>query len=167
MTTTQIKLLTHADIANKIKRMAYEIYENNISENELLLVGLDERGYKLAQILSNELSNFSEWKCSLHHLKMDRTNLLNEGKLQDEKLDLTNKTIVLIDDVLDSGKTLFYALKYFMNFNVAKITTVVLVDRSHRKFPVHADIVGLSLSTTMQDHISVTFETGNFSAVLK
>lgn len=167
MSDTQIKLLTHSEIVNKIKRMAYEIYENNISESELFIVGLDERGYKLAQILAKELNTLNDLKYTLHHLKMDRTNLLAEGKLDDSKYDLTGKSVVLIDDVLDSGKTLFYALKFFMNFNVNKITTVVLVDRSHRKFPVHADIVGLSLSTTMQEHISVTFEEDNFSAILK
>ncbi len=162
----KVKILNTLQIDQKLNRLAFEIYENNFSEKELLIVGIDGNGYKVAQHLCERLKNISKTNIKLGKIKLDKDKPWEGEPLVDfgEK-DFVNKTVILVDDVLNSGKTLMYAVKLFLDKPVKKINTAVLVDRSHTRFPVKADFVGLTLSTTLQEHIEADFSKNKKEAV--
>jgi pyrimidine operon attenuation protein/uracil phosphoribosyltransferase len=147
--------------AQKIIRISYEILEHNFDEKELILVGIANRGYKVAEKVLETLEKIApEVKFTLHALKLDKDDVydLNKIEFSSNIEDLSGKTVIIIDDVLNSGKTLMYAVKYILNAPLKKLNTVVLVDRRHRNFPIRADFAGLTLSTTILDHIYVEFK---------
>ncbi len=146
-------ILDQATTERKLKRMAYEIVENNVDETELILAGIEENGVVIARQIQNMLSGISNIKTSLISIALDKKHP-TEIKLS-EKTDFNNKAIILIDDVANSGKTLLYALKPFLDSYPKKIQVLVLVERTHKAFSVRPDYVGLSLSTTIQEHIFV------------
>lgn len=152
------KILDAVQIEQKLNRMAYQIYENNFHEKELLIVGIEGNGYKVAERLAAILNNISKIKTKVGKIKLDKENPWSfEPKIDFTEKDYINKSVILTDDVLNSGKTLIYAVKLFLNKPVKQLNTLVLVDRSHTRFPVKADFVGLSLSTTLQERIDTDF----------
>jgi pyrimidine operon attenuation protein / uracil phosphoribosyltransferase len=155
---SKAKILDAHQIGQKLNRMAYEVYEKNYNEKELLLVGIDGNGYKVAERIEEILKKISPMKVTLRKIKLDKENpWSSEPKFDFTEKDYNNKAVVLIDDVLNSGKTLMYAVKLFLDKPLKRLSTLVLVDRSHTRYPVKADHVGLSLSTTLQEHISADF----------
>jgi pyrimidine operon attenuation protein / uracil phosphoribosyltransferase len=162
----KVKILDTTQIQQKLNRLAFEVYENNFSEKELLVVGIDGNGYKVAIQLSEKLKKISGIKISIGKITVNKEKPWEgEPKVDFAEKDFINKTIVLVDDVLNSGKTLMYAVKLFLGKPVKKINTVILVDRSHTRFPVKADYVGLTLSTTLQEHIEADFSKEKKEAV--
>ena len=154
----KLKILDKTQIDQKLNRLAYEIYENNFSEKELLIVGIDGNGYKVANHICEKLKKISPIKITLGNIKLNKDKPWeDEPVINFEEKSFVNKSIIVVDDVLNSGKTLMYAVKLFLNKPVKKINTVILVDRSHTRFPVKADFVGLRLSTTLQEHIEADF----------
>jgi pyrimidine operon attenuation protein/uracil phosphoribosyltransferase len=143
------KEVTH----KKIRRIAYEILENNIDEQEIILAGIMDNGAVLAKVIQKNLEEISALKIELITLRLDKKN--PKEVLVDPAIDFNDKVIIIIDDVSNSGKTLSYALKPFLEFHPKKIRTLVLVERSHTSFPVRPDYVGLSVATTIQEHIFV------------
>jgi Pyrimidine operon attenuation protein/uracil phosphoribosyltransferase len=137
----------------KMRRMAYQVLENNTGEEELILAGIRESGSVVARNIQKMLTEISTMKTSIISISLDKKNP-KEITLS-EQMDFTNKVVIVIDDVANSGRTLLYALKPFLNYLPKKIQSLVLVERSHNTFPVHPDYVGLSISTTMQEHIYV------------
>jgi pyrimidine operon attenuation protein/uracil phosphoribosyltransferase len=155
---SKLKILDKTQIDQKLNRLAYEIYENNFSEKELLIVGIDGNGYKVANHICEKLKKISPIKITLGKIKLNKDKPWeDEPVINFEEKSFVNKSIIVVDDVLNSGKTLMYAVKLFLNKPVKKINTVILVDRSHTRFPVKADFVGLRLSTTLQEHIEADF----------
>lgn len=149
-------ILTKDDIRKKLIRMAYEIAEQNADEKEIIIVGIKEGGYEIAKRLSEQLKNITSSKIILAEISLNKHNPAEA----DVKTNLTaaqieNNVLIFIDDVANSGKTLLYAMKPLMKHLPKKVSVAVLVDRKHKLFPVSADIVGLSLSTNMHEHISV------------
>ena len=140
----------------KLKRMAYEILENNPGESELILAGIKENGLAVAKQIQEILRQISPVTTQLLSLSFDKKKPA-EITVSD-KIDFNDKVIILVDDVANSGKALLYALKPFLQFYPRKIQTAVLVERSHKTYPVHPDYVGISLSTTLQEHIYVEVE---------
>jgi len=136
-----------------LKRMAYEILENNINEDYIILAGIRESGSVVARNIQQLLSGISSVKTDLIMITLDK-HLPKDVKLS-RQLDFNNKVIIVIDDVANSGKTLLYALKPFLDYQPQKIQTLILVERSHKTFPIHPDYVGLSIATTLQEHIYV------------
>lgn len=162
----KVKILNTLQIDQKLNRLAFEIYENNFSEKELLIVGIEGNGYKVAVHLCERLKTISKIKINLGKIKLDKEKPWEAEAATDfSEKDFVNKTVILVDDVLNSGKTLMYAVKLFLDKPVKKINTAVLVDRSHTRFPVKADFVGLTLSTTLQEHIEADFTKNNKEAV--
>jgi pyrimidine operon attenuation protein / uracil phosphoribosyltransferase len=162
----KVKILDTMQILRKLDRLAYEVYENNFTEKELLVAGIDGNGYKVAVKLSEKLRDISPLKIQLGKIKLDKEKPWSaEPSIDFDEKAYVNKTVILVDDVLNSGKTLMYAVKLFLDKPVKKINTVILVDRSHTRFPVKADFVGLSLSTTLQEHIEADFSKDNKEAV--
>ena len=130
---------------------------------EIVIAGIHAQGYMLAQRLSDQLNKISGLDVSLVKLELDKKNPLSKNITVDNNSELKNKVVVLVDDVLNSGKTLIYSSQYFLNNQVKKLMTAVLIDRNYRLFPIKADVVGISLSTTMQEHVTV--DLGNNEAV--
>jgi len=149
-------ILDQARAAKKLRRMAYEIIENNTGEQELVLAGIRESGTVMAKNIQKLLAEISNVRTDLFIVTLDKhfpttVTLSKEGNFD-------NKIIIVIDDVAMSGKTLLYAMQPFLAFHPKKIQTLVLVERSHKAFPVKPDYVGLSIATTLQEHIYVEAE---------
>jgi pyrimidine operon attenuation protein/uracil phosphoribosyltransferase len=164
----KLQILDNDDIRQKTRRIAYQIVESNYDESELTLIGIKPNGYGYAELLKKEIEAIDKIKVVLVELSLDKGKPLeNEISLALGKHTLNNKTVVMVDDVANTGKTLYYALKPVMEFSPKKVQAAVLVDRQHKMFPVTADFVGLSLSTTLMEHILVKFDAkGNGNAWL-
>ena len=159
MTTTTHQILDRAQTMQKIKRIAYEIFENNFEEDEIVLAGIWDRGYILATMIEKELASICDIKIKIVKVMMDKfTPTQTEISLDCDPDYLQKKSIVLVDDVLNSGKTLIYSLKPFLDIEIKRLKIAVLVKRSYRSFPVSADYVGYSLATTVQEHIEVILD---------
>ena len=159
-------ILNHLEIEHKIKRIAYQIYETFVEEDEIILAGIASNGYTFAKKISQVLNEISDLKITLCEVKIDKQNPFNGITTSISKETYTNKSIVLVDDVLHSGTTLIYGVKHFLEMPVKKIKTAVLVDRNHKKFPVKVDFKGISLSTSSKEHVQVVFEGNNNYAYL-
>ena len=166
--SAQSQILNATQIRQKIARIAFEIYEHNFEETELVLVGIAENGFFFAELLANELQKISPIRVSLHRLELNKTNPSAASlSLKPELKTLQNKVVILTDDVLNTGKTLAFSLPLFLDAQVRKIEIATLIDRHNPLFPVAATYTGYSLATTLKEHIEVTFpEDGNFGAYL-
>ncbi len=149
------KVLNHSDIEKIIKRMAYQIYENNFSDKFITIVGISSRGFEIAKLLQTELELISNLKSDLLEITIEKDNPSNETTIiKPTKFDI-KRTVVIVDDVLNTGRAMVYAALPFLNLKVSKIQVAVLVDRNHKKFPIAADYTGIQLNTTFQEHVSV------------
>ena len=146
-------ILSKEIVEKKLRRMAYEILENNIDEKEIILAGIRESGSVVAKVIQQMLGEISSIKTELITISLDKKEPTDVSL--SKSIDFNGKVIILIDDVSNSGKTLLYALKPFIEFHPKKIQTLVLVERTHTSFPVRPDYVGLSIATTLQEHIFV------------
>jgi pyrimidine operon attenuation protein / uracil phosphoribosyltransferase len=153
---TKNVILTQDVIEKKIERIAYEIYEHNSDEQEIILAGIWDRGSILAQKIAGILRQISPLKIKLIELKLDKSH--PDTVQVSEELDFNGKVIVLIDDVAHSGRTMLYALKPLLEFLPKKIQSAVLVDRKHKSFPLSVDFVGYSLATMQQEMVMVDVE---------
>lgn len=160
-------VLDHVSILQKIRRIAYQIYEFNYTEKEIIFVAIEKQGTILAERLKPILEDISGIEVNLMALKINKKSPLENPILDGNGAELENKSVILIDDVLNSGRTLIYGARHILSYPVRNLTTVVLVDRRHRKFPIKADFVGLTISTTIQDHISVEFKEGHDAVYLE
>ena len=153
MTDQKKYILTKEVVEKKLRRMAFEILENNIEEKEMIIAGIRESGSVVARVIQKMLGEISPVKTELITITLDKK---QPGDVTLSKTpDFNNKVIVVVDDVSNSGKTLLYALKPFINSHPKKIQILVLVERTHTSFPVRPDYVGLSIATTIQEHIFV------------
>lgn len=165
-TTAVTEVLNHQQIHDRIRRITWQIYENHADKDEVILAGIVERGYKLAQLLAKELRNISPLKVQLIPIRLSKKNPLNEEPDFETDQPLEGKSIVVVDDVLNTGRTLIYGVKYFLDYEVASIKTVVLVDRNHKSFPIKADFKGLSLSTNLKEHVKVQIHEEPYSVTV-
>ncbi len=149
-------ILTADQAMMKMRRMAYEILENNGNRQDIILAGVTGNGTVIATIMAQLLEGISGIACQQLLVSLDKQQPMVVHI--DPETDIDNKIVILTDDVINSGKTLTYALKPFLQANPEKIQTLVLVERSHTKFPVQANYVGLSLSTFLNEHIIVEVE---------
>lgn len=161
------KILDHTAIQHKIKRIAFQIYESNANEEEVILAGIANNGYKFAERLADVLSEISPIKTTLCKVTMDKKNPLGTVETSMSPEEYKDKSVILIDDVLNSGTTLVYGVKHFLNVPLKRFKTAVLVNRNHKKYPVKADFKGISLSTSLNESVKVTFRKGNDTAVLE
>ena len=159
-------ILTHKEITHKTKRIAYQIFETFVNDEEVILAGIANNGYIFAQKIATELALISDLKITLCEVKINKQNPQDNIITSIPESEYQNKSLVLIDDVLNSGTTLIYGVKHFLEVPLRKFKTAVLVDRNHKKYPVKADFKGISLSTSLQEHIQVVFEEDNSYAYL-
>lgn len=158
MTSNNNVILNTHQINQKIKRIAYQIYENNSNEKEIVIAGIKSNGYILASKIADELSKICSLKIVMCNVTIDKKNPLQQITTSIASTEYQNKSLVLIDDVLNSGSTLIYGIKHFLEVPIKRFKTAVLVNRNHKKFPVKADFKGISLSTTLKEHVTVEFD---------
>ena len=157
-------ILDHDAVLKKLERISHQIIEDNYNEDLLTLVGVSKKGYQLAQFFQKNLS--SKFNIDLIKIELNKTEPTKENITISPTTSLQNKKVILIDDVLNTGKTLMYAAAFLTNMNISSMKTIVLVDRRHRSFPIRADWVGLTLSTTLQEHISVEIKKNKYEVYL-
>lgn len=160
-------ILNHSQIVAKFNRLAQHLYEE-FFEEELLIIGIGERGFLISKEIETILkSKFSTFNFRVVQLSLNKKNSqINQFAIESFEVP-KNSSICLIDDVVDSGKTIFYCLAWLQNFIPKQIKTLTLVDRNHRKFPIKADFIGLELSTTFNDVVIVEFIEQNWNAYLE
>lgn len=160
-------ILTSTQIQQKLDRITYQIAEDCFEEKMIYIIGIHGNGYKLAKIISQKIQQINQHEVKLVELFIDKKDpLKKEITMNIPNEEITDKCIILVDDVVNSGKTMQYALTKILEQSTKFIKTVALVDRKHRNFPIRCDFVGLTLSTTLQEHVEV--EIGDtMSAYLK
>jgi pyrimidine operon attenuation protein/uracil phosphoribosyltransferase len=161
-------ILNNDDVEKKIARIAFQIIEEYYEDKELLIVGISKNGFllagKIAKLVQRDLPKST---INLMELTINKRNPLKENVTISPNLSFGNKKVILVDDVLNSGKTLMHAASYIVSKDIKKMNTVILVDRRHRNFPIKADWVGLTLSTTIQEHINVEILKNDISIYLE
>lgn len=161
------KILDHKAIAHKTRRIAYQIYESNANEKEIILAGIADNGYKFALRLESMLQEIAPFKTTICKVEMNKQLPLGTIKTSLTPEEYKDKSIVLIDDVLNSGTTLIHGVQHFLQVPLKRFKTAVLVNRNHKKYPVKADFKGISLSTSLNESVKVTFRKGNDMAILE
>jgi pyrimidine operon attenuation protein/uracil phosphoribosyltransferase len=166
MTTENNIILDSIQINQKIKRIAYQIYENNTNEKEVIIAGIVGNGFVFAEKLVTVLKEISSLNVIICQVNINKKKPLEKVSTSLAVNDYKNKSLVLVDDVLNSGTTLIYGVKHFLEVPLKRFKTAVLVNRNHKKYPVKADFKGVSLSTSIKEHVQVTFSENESSAYL-
>lgn len=162
------QVLDHRRILHIIERMAWQIYEHHYQADEIILIGIKPRGNLLSRLLKDFILQISTITIHHHELELDKDRPhASDPTVSPALNDINHKHIVVVDDVLNSGSTLLYALKPLLNFRPASLSTAVLVDRNHKLFPVHCDVTGIQLSTSLQEHVFVDLSVHPFKVYLK
>lgn len=152
-------VLNQEQILQKIKRIAYQIYENNFEEENIVFAGINGEGYFFAQLLRQEYQKISNFTPKLIHIVFDKKQPLeSQIQLDCQIQEVNNQVVILVDDVLYTGRTLAYGLKPFLEISVKKIQTAVIVNRSHTNFPIAANYVGYALATTLNEYVDVVLK---------
>ncbi len=167
MTKTESIILDKKQIDHKIRRIAYQIYETNVTEKEVIIAGIFENGYLFAKKIKTVVEKISPIKVKLCKVIVDKKKPTNTIETSLESKEYKNKSVVIVDDVLHTGATLIYGIKHFLEVPLKKIHTAVLLDRNHKMYPVKVDFKGISLSTSINENVAVVFETGDYYALLK
>ena len=150
-------IMDKEDIQRTINRIAYQIYENNIDEKNLIVTGVVKNGLTLANRIIIELNRIGCLNVQLIEIIINKKNPRNEV-LMTKNLDFCEgKSVVIVDDVLNTGSTLIYAVRHFLSIELKHLQTAVLVNRNHKSFPIKADFKGISLSTSIKERIDVRF----------
>ncbi len=166
MKSNRKKILEKAQVLQIIRRMAYEIYEQNFEAKRLYLAGIDDNGVIISELLAKEIEAISEIQIQLLRVDIDKDAESQPVINISEAPSDPNFTMVIVDDVLNSGRTMVYSLDPFLKMKVRKIQTAVLVNRTHKRFPIEVDFKGFELSTTIEEHIHVQLKDGDYSAFL-
>ena len=155
---SQNSILNNQEIKHKITRIAYQIYETFVDEEEIVIGGIASNGFVFAKKIATELEKISTIKVVLCEVFINKQNVNAPITTSLPVEQYQNKGLILVDDVLNSGTTLIYGVKHFLEVPLKKLKTAVLVDRNHKKYPVKADFKGISLSTSLQEHVQVVFD---------
>ena len=149
-------ILDERQVQQKIKRMAFEIFEHNFHEKSIIVAGIEGQGYILAKLLVKQVQAISPLEVTLVKITVNKVApSQQEITLDCDVKALKKKCIVLVDDVLNTGRTFAYGMKPFLDVEVKKIETAVLVNRSHTLFPIYPQYTGYALATTIKDHVEV------------
>ncbi|OIN60227.1 phosphoribosyltransferase family protein [Arsenicibacter rosenii] len=156
MTTSAQLILTAEQLRQKIRRIAFQIYENNFEESALVLAGISGEGYVFARRLQEALAHIAPFDVSLLRIDLDKHQQAQPAvQLSEAHVEVADKVVIVVDDVLNTGRTLTFSLQPFLTTPVRKLQVAVLVDRNHPRYPVAADYKGYALSTTLAEHVQV------------
>ena len=154
--SNRIRILDANQVNQKLIRLAWQVYEHNADEQEIIVVGIAKRGFVLAKRLAKHIEQISKIKTIVTQIQLDKKTPYNkEVIIGIPEEEYSEKVVIMVDDVLNSGKTLIYGAKHFLTTPLKKLSIVVLIDRNHNRYPIKADYVGLSLATTLKEYISV------------
>ncbi|MBX5438758.1 MAG: phosphoribosyltransferase [Thermoflavifilum sp.] len=153
MPTVSHIILSAEIIARKLQRMAYEIYEQNEEASRIILAGIADRGSVVARKIEALLKQIAPFEVIFTEIQINKAFPLSCS--WQPQVPFAGEVVIVVDDVANTGRTLFYAMKPFMDAIPAKLQTLVLIDRQHKAFPVHIDYTGYSLATTLQEQIFV------------
>ena len=159
-------ILTSEQIEHKLERIAYQILEANGENNTIIIAGIVSNGYAVAERIAYYLKSNSKKNILCCEVKVDKKNPHNPIQTSLDAKDYTNKSVVIVDDVLHTGTTLIYAVRHFLNVPLKQCKTAVLLDRNHKKFPIKADFKGISLSTSLNENVIVQVRANRFTALL-
>lgn len=159
-------ILTSEQIEHKLERIAYQILEANGENNTIIIAGIVSNGYAVAERIAYYLKSNSKKNILCCEVKVDKKNPRNPIQTSLGANDYTDKSVVIVDDVLHTGTTLIYAVRHFLNVPLKKCKTAVLLDRNHKKFPIKADFKGISLSTSLNENVIVEVRADRFTALL-
>jgi pyrimidine operon attenuation protein/uracil phosphoribosyltransferase len=161
-------ILNAIQVKQKIRRMAFEVYEQNFKEKTVVIAGIDGQGYVLAKLLAKEVESIAPIEVKLVKVTLDKlAPQQSDVTLDCDLKEVKKKCIILVDDVLNTGRTFAYGLKPFLNIEVKKIETAVLVNRSHTLFPIYPQYTGYDLATTIKDHVEVNLSKEETAVYLK
>ena len=160
------QVLDHKKIIRICNRLAYQIIENSENKKSIILVGIKEKGYEVSKLIMQELNKICSNKIILRYIEIDKTSPKNSSKCNLESTFKSSEKVFLIDDVLNTGKTLMYSVNKLLDYDFNSIKTVVLIDRNHKKFPVKVDFKGISLSTNYDDIVKLNFKKNNLEAII-
>ncbi|MBY5952110.1 phosphoribosyltransferase [Algoriphagus marincola] len=160
------EVLNDKQIRQKITRMAFEIYERNLHTKGVVFAGVTGMGLILSELLAKELSHISELQVEQLEVQLDKSDVANSKISLSQNLDLKGKSLILVDDVLNTGRTVAYAMKPFLQEEISKMELAVLVNRAHGLFPLRPDYTGFELSTTLNEHIRVDLSSSSYSVHL-
>lgn len=158
MKEKKLLILDKHQIEQKIDRIAYQLLEDNYDEQEIIIAGIMPRGNFIAERLKNILDKIAPFKSVLMNIEIDKQSSSLKAKTDTDIQICHNKAVILVDDVLNSGKTLAYGFGVFLDVPLKKLRTVVLVDRNHKSFPVTTDFAGIALSTVLKEHVEVILD---------
>ncbi len=156
MSAKKLLILNQQQIQQKIDRIAYQILEDNFDEEEILIAGILPRGNHIAERLKKILDEIAPFKITLLTIELDKQSSKLKAKIDFDVNDCRDKAVILVDDVLNSGKTLAYGFGVFIDVRLKKLRTVVLVDRNHKNFPMTTDYAGVALSTVLKERVDVS-----------
>ena len=163
-----MQVLNDIQITRKIQRLAFQAYEEFIDNKELIVAGINGNGYELSKLIAAEIEKISPLKCVIIEIELDKTKPSAAGtKLKGPDLSIENKPVIIVDDVLNTGRTMVYAVSAFIREHSSLIRTMVLADRNHKRFPISADYVGISLATTLHEHLRFSIEENGYSLDLE
>ncbi len=161
------QILDHQQVEKILRRMAYQIYEKNFDKKDLVFAAIKGQGIEVAKLVQQELNDISKIKISLLEIEISKDKpSFTSTQVDFSQISVQGKTIILFDDVLNTGRTLVYGMHPFLHLDPCAIQIAVLVDRNHKTFPVAADYIGLSLQTTIQEHVSVIMKLKKISVYL-
>lgn len=158
MAAKKLLILNKKQIQQKIDRMAYQILEDNLNEKEIIMAGIIDKGYTIARRLKKVVESISPIKVILMKIELDKSSTHLQAVTDVAIAEASNKVVIIVDDVLNSGRTLAYGLGVFLDIPLKKLRTLVLIDRSHRIFPVSPDYTGLELATILKEHVDVVLD---------
>ncbi len=159
------KILDDKKIKKILKRISFQILEGNLDESEIFLVGIKKNGFEIAKLIKIELEKICDINIQIYPLVIDKKDLNKKILTEIDLKKMNDKTAILVDDVLNTGKTLIHAVKYILNAQLLKLVTVVLIDRNHKKFPIKVDIKGTSISTSINERIKLLIQKNKISAI--
>lgn len=157
-------ILDNNKILRICNRLSCQIIEESDNLNHVILIGIKEKGFEVAEIIKKQITLFSKKDIKLYPIKIQKD--INDKKILFDYKIPKNFTLFIIDDVLNTGKTLFKVVNFFFNIGCENIKTIVLIDRDHKKYPVNVDIKGFSLSTNFEDTVKVISKDKKLKAVL-
>ncbi len=167
MVAEKNRILDKKQVLQIVKRIAFQIYENNYKAKEIIIAGIFDKGYRFAELLAVELGQFKDVQVRSIRIELNKVAKTQPEVSLDVNLsELKGKTVILTDDVLNTGRAMIFSLQPFLSIPLAKLQTAVIVDRGHKLFPVSPDYVGYSLATTLKEHVEVCFDEKDFGVYL-
>lgn len=161
-----VKIADREKIERILERIAYQIAEIHCHKKKIILVGIHENGYILAKEMANYLLPILKKEAEIISLKIDKTRPETSSIELSQEFQIPDNAIILVDDVINSGKTFFYALRPFFDMKIDELQTLILVERKYKRFPIVSDFVGMSLNTTLKEHIEVVVENGKINEII-